>query len=71
MKVMQKYRVIFEVEAENERAAIHLVSQPDIMRAEAVMTIQNVDQRFTLKMALLLSPLIAVAVLIGYSWWGW
>lgn len=68
---MQRYRVVFEFEAEDERAAIHLVTQPDILRAEAVMRVENVDQRFTLAMAAILSPLLVVAVLIGYSWWGW
>jgi hypothetical protein len=71
---LQRFRVIFTIEARDEKEAIHLVSQPDIMREEAVMTIQNVSQRITLRMALLMSPLVAALVLIGYRWaeafWG-
>lgn len=71
----QKFRVVFTIEARDEREAIQLVSQPDILREEAVMTIQNVSQRFTFRMALLLTPLAFALFLIGYKWaaacWKW
>lgn len=71
MKTMQRFRVVFEFEARDEREAIQLISCPDILRAEAEMRIENVSQRLDLRNALLLSPLLVVAVLICYSWWGW
>lgn len=68
---MQRYRVVFEFEARDEKEAIHLISCPDILRAESVMKVQNVSQQFDLKMAAILSPLLLGLGWICYSWWGW
>jgi hypothetical protein len=71
----QRYRVVFTFEARDEREAIQLVSCPDVMLKEAQMRVECVGRRVDLGRALLLGPLVASAILIGYqwaeAWWNW
>ena len=75
MNELSRYRVIFEFEARNERELQMLLSQPDLLRAEAEMRIENVSRRWDLRMAALASPLVIAVVWIGWgigkAWWGW
>ena len=75
MNELSRYRVIFEFEARNERELQMLLSQPDLLRAEAEMRIENVSRRWDLGMAALASPLVLAVVWIGWgiaaAWWGW
>ena len=75
MNELSRYRVIFEFEARDERELQMLLSQPDLLRAEAEMRIENVSRRWDLGMAALASPLVLAVVWIGWgiaaAWWGW
>jgi len=75
VKTLPQFRVIFTFEARDEREAIQLVSSPDLMRSEAEMRIVCVSRRLDFLRALLLGPLVAALIILGYglgeAWWSW
>ena len=69
------YRVIFTFDARDEREVAMLISQPDLLRAEAEMRIENLSRRWDLRAAALASPLVIAVLWIGWgvaeAWWRW
>ena len=66
-KELSRYRVTFTFEARDEREVAMLIAQPDLLRAEATMRVENVSRRWDLRMAALASPLVISLIVIGWG----